>query len=94
MNLIAYRYNGSDLVHYAWRTDSELSEFLGFPGRRVLKVAKRPINWDELGSSAKDLWEERAMANAGLVGMQDDRDEKIAQRAAAREARAIAHGRA
>lgn len=42
---------------------------------RAELLRRRPINWDELGSSAKDLWEERhlrdmrkATARAASVG--------------------------
>lgn len=27
--------------------------------RKAAQIAARPINWDDLGSSAKDLWEDR-----------------------------------
>jgi hypothetical protein len=29
------------------------------PEERAELLRRRPINWDEMGSSAKDLWEER-----------------------------------
>lgn len=29
------------------------------PEERAELLRRRPINWDELGSSEKDLWEER-----------------------------------
>lgn len=33
------------------------------PAAEIISMAKieRPLNWDELGSSAKDLWEERQL---------------------------------
>jgi hypothetical protein len=29
------------------------------PELRQWLTSKRPLNWDEMGSSAKDMWEER-----------------------------------
>ena len=62
MNLIAYRNAGSDLIHLCWReVGRETEKLASVEGREVLRVVERPINWTDMGSSARDLWEERAM---------------------------------
>lgn len=65
MQLIAYRHKGSELVHFAKRSASESAHFieqLDTMGCELLAQTAYPLNWSELGSSAKDLWEERQQA--------------------------------
>lgn len=59
MTLIGYRYHGGQDIHFATRDTVEVSEFLA--SRIAVGTVAYPANWRDLGSSAKDLWEERQM---------------------------------
>lgn len=83
--LIAYRYlgTGTGQIHFASRSGRELETFLSGgrrAGRDVISMVTYPANWAELGSSAKDLWEERQMNSIRVAHSATSKIDRLARR--------------
>lgn len=66
--ILSDKYNGpaevnaDAILEVLWDDDHDqpFTKWTGGDEHSWVKVVKRPINWDDMGSSARDLWEERA----------------------------------
>jgi hypothetical protein len=69
------RYNGYPEVEapaifaVLWddECDQPMTKWTGGPVSGWVQVAQRPANWDDMGSSERDLWEERTARLSGAA---------------------------